>query len=85
MESLDIRVANFATIAEEFGFSELPPLSKVISSIHIKHGDEPFQIIVDEFDGQTLDRYEAENIKEELMLLPNNFVLKFCFNSCSSI
>ena len=75
MESLHIRVVNLATIAEEFGFSELPPLSKVISSIHKKHGDVPFQIIVDEFDGQTLDRYEAENIKEELKLLPNNFVL----------
>ena len=38
-------------------------------------GDEPFQIIVDEFDGQTLDRYEAENIKEEIELLQNNFVI----------
>ena len=66
METIDIRVANLATIAEEFGFSKLPPLSKVISSIHKKHGDEPFQIIVDEFDGQTLDRYEAESIKKEL-------------------
>ena len=75
MESLDIRVTNLATIAEEFGFSKLPPLSKLISSIHEKHGDKPFQIIVDEFDGQTLDRYEAENIKKELKLLPNNFVL----------
>ena len=75
MGSLDIRVANLATIAEEFVFSELPPLSKVISYIYKKHGDEPFQIIVDEFDGQTLDRYEAENIKEELILLRNNFVL----------
>ena len=75
MESLDIRVADLATIAEEFGFSELPPLSKVISSIRKRHGDEPFQIIVDEFDGQTLDRYEAENIREELKLLPNNFIL----------
>ena len=75
MESLHIRVANLATIAEEFGFSELPPLSKVISSIRKKHGDEPFQIIVDEFDGQTLDRYEAESIAEELKLLQNNFVL----------
>ena len=75
IESLDIRVANLATIAEEFGFSELPPLSKVISAIHKKHGDEPFQIIVDEFDGQTLDKDEAENIKEGLKLLPNNFVL----------
>ena len=75
MDSLDIRVTNLATIAEEFGFSKLPPLSKVVSSIHEKHGDELFQIIVDEFDGQTLDRYEAENIKKELKLLPNNFVL----------
>ena len=75
IESLDIRVTNLATIAEEFEFSKLPPLSKVINSIHEKHGDEPFQIIVDEFDGQTLDRYEAENIKNELELLPNNFVL----------
>ena len=75
MESLDIRVANLATIKEEFGFAKLPPLSKVISSIHTKHGDKPFQIIVDEFDGQTLDRSEAEDIKEELKLLPNNFVL----------
>ena len=38
MESLDIRVGNLATIAVEFGFSELPPLSKVISSIHKRHG-----------------------------------------------
>ena len=75
IESLDIRVTNLATIAEEFEFSKLPPLSKVISSIHEKHGDEPFQIIVDEFDGQTLDKYEAENIEKELNLLPNNFVL----------
>ena len=75
MESLHIRVVNLATIAEEFGFSELPPLSKVISSIRKKHGDVSFQIIVDEFDGQTLDRYETENIKEELKLLQNNFVL----------
>ena len=74
-ELLHIRVANLATIAEEFGFSELPPLSKVISSIHNKHGDKPFQIIIDEFDGQTLDRYEAENIKEQLQLIPNSFVL----------
>ena len=75
MESLDIRVANLATIKGEFGFAKLPPLSKVISSIHTKHGDKPSQIIVDEFDGQTLDRSEAEDIKEELKLLPNNFVL----------
>ena len=75
MEPLHIRVANLATIAEEFEFSKLPPLSKVISSIRNKHGDEPFQIIVDDFDGQTLDRYEAENIRKELELLPNNFVL----------
>ena len=74
-ELLHIRVTNLATIAEEFGFSELPPLSKVISSIHNKHGDKPFQIIVDEFDGQTLDRYEAESIKEQLQLIPNSFVL----------
>ena len=74
-EFLHIRVTNLATIAEEFGFSELPPLSKVISSIHDKHGDKPFQIIVDEFDGQTLNRYEAENIKEQLKLIPNSFVL----------
>ena len=75
MESLDIRVTNLATIAEEFEFSELPPLSKVISSIRKRHGDEPFQIIVDEFDGQTLDIFEAEKIKEELNQIPNNFVL----------
>ena len=75
MRSLDIRVTNLAKIADEFGLSKLPPLSKVISSIREKHDDEPFQIIVDEFDGQTLDRYEAENIKKELKLLPNNFVL----------
>ena len=75
MESLEIRVTNIATIAEEFGFSKLPPLSKVISSIHEKHGDKPFQIIVDEFDGQTLDRKEAENIRKELKLLPNSFAL----------
>ena len=75
MELLDIRVVNLATITEEFGFPKLPPLSKVISSIRKKHGDEPFHIIVDEFDGQTLDRSEAENIKAELDLLPKNFVL----------
>ena len=75
IESLDIRVTNLATIAEEFEFSKLPPLSKVISSIRERHGDESFQIIVDEFDGQTLDRYETENIKKELEVLPNNFVL----------
>ena len=75
IESLDIRVTNLAAFADEFRFLELPPLSKVISSIHKRHGDERFQIIVDEFDGQTLDRYEAENIQKELELLPNNFVL----------
>lgn len=63
-EYVEIIPINIVDLSKQFGLLELPSYSKLLDLLFQKHCDVQLHIVIDELDGERMDKEEAQNLHD---------------------